>query len=847
KDAAASAIYGARGSNGVIIITTKKGKSGKARILFDARLGKNSRAIPAYDVITNPGEYYEMYWESLRNKNLESMSYLEANIAASKNLIDNGLVYNIYKNVPNNEAIDPVTGKLNPNAKEKKWNDNWLTDPFRSGLRQEYNLSISSGSESNNLYASLSYVGDEGYVSNSDFNRISARLKMEQKVGDFVNVGGSLNYSKTDMNNVAASNTQYNNIFMFGQQIAPIYPIYLYDLHTGAPLLNDKGKKRYDFGETYARPYAAQQNPMATVKAGEYHVGVDVMSLRGFFEVNFLKDFKFTANMAYDIFNTQDVRYMTPIGGDAYNVGGRAYRTLERYSALNANELLNYSKKLDLHAVDVLFGHENKKDHQKKMYGHMTNFVNPDNSEFSNATKYQELTSASLEYALEGYFSRLDYNYDDKYYLTASLRTDASSRFHPDVRWGTFWAVGGSWRISRESFLHDVSFIHDLKWKISYGTQGNDNLLDVDGVTPVWYAYKDLYSVDRVDGEGAMSWIHRGNPKLTWEKSNNFNTGFELLAWDERLSFSFDYFIKDTKDLLYRKPKAASEGLPNFQWVNDIDMRNKGVEFEMSVDIVKTQDLKWNINLNATHYKNQLTKLPVDKQELIEKDGGYQAGSYWRKIGGSIFDFYTYEYAGVDPKTGLAQYNKYEKDDNGIEKATLVNATANATLRETGKSAIPDWYGGLGTSIDWKGFDFSVQTAFQLGGYIMDDIYAGFMNSGASGTNFHKDMFKRWTPENTETKVPKLIYENRDQNDISDRWLTDASYFSIRNITLGYTLPKKITRSMKLEKLRFYAVADNVWYISHRKGLDVRQSFTGLVSYAYSPLRTISLGISANF
>ncbi|MDR0683166.1 MAG: SusC/RagA family TonB-linked outer membrane protein, partial [Dysgonamonadaceae bacterium] len=847
KDAAANSIYGARGSNGVIIITTKKGKSGKVQISFDTRVGANSRGIPTYDVITDAGEYYEMYWESLRNKNLESMNYMEANLAASSSLINGNLIYNVYKDIPNNQLIDPLTGKLNPNATEKKWNDNWLKDPFRNGLRQEYNVSVSSGTESTDVYASLSYLDDKGYVSNSDFNRVSARLKVEQKIGEYVKVGGSINYAKTDMNNLTASNTFYSNIFFFGQQIAPIFPIYLYDLNTGEAVLDSKGNKQYDFGETYARPFAAQQNPMATVDAGENKIIVDVVSSRGFFEINFLKNFKFTANIAYDMFNTMQTEYMTPIGGDAYEVGGRGEKQTSRYSALNANQLLNYNRKFDLHSVDVLLGHETKQDSRNYLYGHMTNFINPESSEFSNAARYQDLTSAYLEYALEGYFSRLDYDYDEKYYLTASLRADASSRFHPDVRWGNFWAIGGSWRISQESFLKDVSFIDDLKLRVSYGTQGNDNLLDTDGVTPLWYAYRDLYSVNRVDGEGAMSLTSRGNTELTWEKSNNFNTGFELLAWDNRLSLGFDYFIKETKDLLYQKPIAVSEGLPDFKWVNDIDMENTGVEIELGVDIIKTNDFKWNVNLNATHYKNKLTKLPSDKKEAIEKDGGYQAGSYWRKIGGSIYDFYTYEYAGVDPETGMAQYNAYTKDEEGKEIITKVNVTSDATLRETGKSAIPDLYGGLGTSIDFKGFDFSLQTAFQLGGYVMDGVYQSFMNPGESGTNFHKDMFSRWTPENRNTEIPKLLFENQDQSAVSDRWLTDASYFTIRNITLGYTFPKKLTQSVKLEKLRIYAVSDNVWYVSQRKGLDVRQSFSGAVSYAYSPLRTISLGISANF
>jgi TonB-linked SusC/RagA family outer membrane protein len=836
KDAAANSMYGARGSNGVIIITTKKGKSGKTSLNFDARIGVNDRGIPTYDIIQDPGEFYELYWESLRNKNLESMSYLEANLAASTDLIDNSLKYNVYKNVPNNKLIDPATGKLNPNATVKKWNDSWLKDPFTNGLRQEYNFNVSAGTGKTDIYASLSYLDDNGYVVNSDFKRVTTRLKIDQKITDFMKVGGSVGYTNTAQNNVDASGSNYSNIFMFGQQIAPIYPIYLYDIDSGDLILDSKKQRQYDFGTEFTRPYSSEQNPLATIAANIKKNIYDVVTSRGYFEVTFLKDFKFTANLSYDIFNLSLTDYATPIGGDAKDVGGRGYKESTRYTALNANQLLNYSKKINSHSVDVLLGHESKKDSSQDLWGHMTKFVNPENPEFSNAALYQDMSSSYQEYSLEGYFSRLEYNYADKYYVTASLRADASSRFHPDVRWGNFWALGASWRLSKESFFNDVSFINDLKIKASYGTQGNDNI-------GVWYAYKNLYSVNRVDGEPAMSWSFRGNPELTWEKSNNFNAGFEALAWDERLSLNVEYFIKKTTDLLYMRPIPVSEGLPDVKWVNDIDMQNNGIEVELGLDLIKSNDLKWAINLNATHYKNKLTKLPSDKPET-----GYQAGSYWREIGGSIFDYYTYEYAGVDKNTGRALYNKYTKNEqSGLETVETTAVQSEATLRKTGKNPIPDIYGGFGSSIDFKGFDFSVQTAFQLGGYVMDGVYQVFMNPGDKGRNFHKDSFKRWTPNNTDTDVPKLIYEDQNQAAVSDRWLTKSSYFSIRNITLGYSFPKKLIQSVKLEKLRVYAVADNVWYTSNRKGLDVRQSFEGSVGYAYSVLRTISFGVSVGF
>jgi TonB-linked SusC/RagA family outer membrane protein len=846
KDAAANSLYGARGSNGVIIITTKRGKTGKATVNFDIKTGFNSRGVPAYDVISDPGEYYEMYWESLRNKNLASgMSYMEANTTASAGLINN-LKYNIFKGVPDAELIDPATGKLNPAATTRKWNDSWLNDPVKNGSRSEYNFNISQGKDNSNIYASLSYLDDNGYVANSDFKRFTTRLKAEQKIGEYVKINGSLNYTNASTENVGSANTNYSNIFMFGQQIAPIYPIYLYDQTTGDLILDSNGKKRYDFGTEYARPYASEQNPAATLEADINKIIVDVFTAHGSFELDFLKDFKFTVNTGYDIFNTVTTEFATPIGGDAKNVGGRGEKQTARYSALNVNQLLNYKKEINNHHVDVLLGHEIKHDNTNSLYGHMTNFVDPSNPEFSNAARYQDLTSSDLSYSLEGYFGRLDYNLAEKYYLTASLRTDGSSRFDPDKRWGQFWAVGGSWRISKESFMQMFGFINEMKIKASYGTQGNDNI-------GTWYAYKNLYTVNRIDGEPSTSLSFRGNPDLTWEKSENFNTGIELNAWNSRISLTAEFFIKQTKDLLYAKPLAVSEGLPSTIYVNDLDMKNTGFEIELGVDVIKARDLKWNVNLNVTHYKNELTRLPSDKAEQVAKDGGYVAGSYWRSIGGSIYEYYTYEYAGVDEATGKALYNVYDKtrDDNGkligYEKKDPTTINSSATLMATGKSPIPDIYGGIGSTVEFRGIDFSVQTAYQIGGYVMDGVYQNFMNPGGSGENFHKDMFKRWTPENPKTNVPLLLYEDQDQNASSDRWLTDASYFSIRNITLGYTFPKKWIEKLKIEKIRIYGVADNVWYTSKRKGLDVRQSFSGTVSYVYSPIRTVSVGIQLSF
>ena len=845
KDAAANSMYGARGSNGVIMVTTKGSKSGKARINFEARYGFNTRGVGNYDIITDAGEWYEMQYESYRNSLAPSMGQAAASQYAAKNLIKNLVKYNKFAGVADDAIIDPNTGKLNPAATTYKWNDDWTKDAFENGTRQEYNVNISGGNDKTQAYASLGYLSDEGYMVGSGFDRISARVKVDQQVGKHFRVGGNIAYANTIRQSFGSEGGNYSNIFMFSQNIAPVYPIYLYDAN-GQLMYDEKGNVRYDFGTEYVRPYAAEQNPYATAKESLTKYMADNLSTRGYFEAKFLNDFKFTLNVAYDVFNNTNTDFTTPIGGDAFSVGGRGYNYTSRRGALNINQLLNWTREFGEHNFNVLLGHETKNDKYKYLEGHMTNFADPTNPDFSNAAQYQGLTSYSAEYALEGYFGKVDYDYADKYYLTASYRRDGSSKFHADNRWGGFWAVGGSWRAKEEAFLKDVEWLDNLKVKASFGTQGNDNIL-ASGYT-IWKAYSDLYTVDRVDGSAAFTKYLRGNKDLTWEKSNNFNAGVEvgLFNW---LDLNVDFFIKETKDMLYYSPLPSSEGSPAGIYRNEMDMKNTGIEFELNAKIFDTDNLKWNVSLNGTHYKNELTKLPVSKPAEKYPDG-YQSGMYWRKIGGSLYDFYVYEYAGVDPTNGKPLYNKYLTDDNGNETGEVETTSdiLEATRRQSGKTSIPDFVGGLSTTVEAYGFDLTVQTAFQLGGYVYDSSYASFMTQGDAGQNFHKDMFNRWTPANTNTNIPALGYQVQSQSinngNYVDFYLTDASYFSLRNVTLGYTLPKTWLQKAGIEKLRVYLTGDNIWLQSKRKGLDPRLYFTGETNFSYSALSTYSIGLN---
>lgn len=846
KDAAANSLYGSRGSNGVIMITTKKGLAGgKPRVSIDMRWGVNSRGVQTYDVLTSPQDYYELSWEAIRN-NLYSgaTTYTQAGYAASNTLMTD-LGYNIYKGIPNNQVIDPLTGKLNPNATQQLWDESWLDESFRNGLRQEYNASLSGGADKTQYYFSAGHIADEGYVRNSDFKRTNVRLKIDQTMSDNLKLGGNLAYAKTIGNTPSAGGSNYSNLFMFSQMIAPIYPVYMRDWTTGEILYDNDGNKRYDFGEfdpkdpnSKARPYAGLQNPLSTMQNDIRGFNIDNLSSRAYVDYTFLKDFKLSVNVAYDIFNSQEQAFMTPIGGDAKNVSGRNSKEWGRYEVMNVNQLLNYNKEInDKHNISALVGHETKADTYSLISGDMSNFLDPGNPEFANAASIDDLTSYVNKYKLEAYLSRAEYNYDDKYYLSASFRRDASSKFHPDNRWGNFWSVGASWRLKEENFLTNVDAVDNLKIRASYGTQGNDGIANN-------APYLDQFEVTRLDGQIGVDYVFRGNPDLEWEKSTNLNLGldFELFKF---LTFEGDFFIKETTDLLYQKPLPVSGGAPVWIWDNQIDMKNTGFEFNLGMDLINTNDLKWNLSINGMTYKNELTRLPENK----DQEKGYVAGAYWRKIGGSLYDWYTYEYVGVDVATGESMWSIEVKDESGNVTGIETTKDYSAASRfETGKSALPKLSGGISTTVDFKGFDFSLSTAYQLGGWTMDSYYQNLMGAGGSaGSNWHKDIFKRWTPGYTNTDVPRLTKSDQNANATSDRFLIESDYFSLRNITLGYSLPSRVLSDIKVETLRFYVVADNIFFLSRRKGLDPRQSFAGTTGYVYSPIRTVSFGVNMKF
>lgn len=858
KDAASNALYGARGANGVILVTTKKGTTGKATVNVDAKWGTNRRGVPNYDVMTSPQEYIETFYTAMLN----GYAGGDPNAVLSNGMTGNqyingllfgtdGLRYPVYS-VPTGEGYIGVDGKLNPNAQLGRvfgdyfiTPDNWEKELLdNSNLRQEYNVNISGSTEKMNYYMSAGYLDDSGLIPGSSFSRLSFRLKADYQVKEWLKVGANVAYSNIvsqypDEQTTSGSSA---NLFYITNNIAPIYPLYIRNAD-GSIRKDSRGFTMYDYGNgmytdgttSLNRPFLSQSNPASALQLDKNEYNMDILSGRAFVELSILEGLKATANWGMDLDNTRYAEMMNPYYGQyAGNTGGVVSISQSRVFSINQQYLLTYKKNFGDHNIDLLAGFESFDYKSQSLSGSKQKLYNPNIVELNNAINSPRTNSSTANYATAGFLFRGQYDYLEKYFASASFRRDASSRFHPDNRWGNFWSIGLGWLMNKESFLENVSWIDMLKFKISYGAQGNDNIGN-------YYAYLDQYSVSNSNNDFALALSYKGNKDITWETSHSFNTGFDFEFFKGRLNGTVEYFSRKTTDMLYNKPMNASAGYASIP-MNVGSMTNKGVELDLNGILIDTNDITWSLNFNLTHFKNKINKLdPSLNGEMI-------SGSYIYREGESRYQFYLRDFAGVDPETGLAMYYKditdAEGNVTGREKTT---DAPNATRYGTG-DILPKLYGGFGTSLNAYGFDLSISFAYQLGGRMYDNGYASLMNSGTDpGQNWHKDILKAWTADNTGSNIPRLSTTDQYANYLSNRFLTKSDYLSINNIVLGYTLPKNWVRSLNINSLRIYMSADNVALFSKRKGFDPRQSYTTASADVYSPIRSISGGISLSF
>ena len=865
KDAASNALYGARGANGVIMITTKRAKMGDAKVTFDGKWGMNNKALQSYDLTETAGEYYEMHYKALYNNYRLNRGYSnqEAYMAANTALVGpatgGGVGYNVMT-YPAGQNLIGENGRLNPLATEgrlvtdSKGNqfylqpDNWLDALYKNSFRQEYNVSVSAATEKSNFYASFGYLDNDGIIDGSSMERYTARLRADYQAKKWLKVGANMSYTNFTWNNGNSADSEGasdgGNAFATAYQIAPVYPLYIRDAN-GNIMVDSNGLQIYDIGDGAnggaLRTNGGTSNDLQDIQLNKYISEGNAFSVNGFADFLLYKGLKLTINGSTTVDETRGTTLLNPYYGQFATSGGVVSKSHSRTWEYNLQQLLNYNNTFGEHTIDVLLGHEMYSLKSYYVGASKSGMFSYDNDELDALiTDGSKATSYITQYNNEGYFFRAQYDYAEKVFVSASYRRDASSKFHPDHRWGNFWSVGAAWLINREGWFN-APWVDLLKIKASYGSQGNDN------ISP--YLYTDLYSISN-DGNGNISTIfaRKGNENITWETNANLNVGVEFGFWGNRLTGSVDFFDRTTTDMLFELPVPSSLGYSSI-WTNIGDMNNRGVEIDLAADLIRSKNVLWSFNLNMTHYRNKLVRLPDDyKQNEIDGHWGYISSSYFHGEGLPFYTFYMPTYAGVSDN-GESMWYTY--NDQGERVTTTSYSEASANGKELQGDSTPDLYGGFGTSLNLYGVDLSISFTYQIGGLVYDSGYAYFMNSPmgtSTGFNYHRDLANAWTPENLNSDIPRFVYGDQYTNATSSRFLTDASYLNIQNITLGYTLPQHITRKFYVDRLRIYLACDNVWYWSRRQGLDPRQGITGGSNpFYYAPIRTISGGVTITF
>lgn len=872
KDAAATAIYGSRGSNGVVVITTKTGKGKESFIDVDANFGTNMSLIPRYDVIKSPEQFIALAWEGLYNQGLglATPSADPAAYASNRLFGPTAGGLNATTNIWNSTGanlIDPATRQVRAGVTRKYDPENWEDYAFQSSNRSEINVRLGGSANKTNYYTSLGYLNDIGYSIKSDYKRLTGRVNLTHEVKPWLNGGMNLSFTNSKRNR-GGQTEDSGSVFWFVDNIPPIYPLFLRDAAGVKVPDTFFGGDQYDYGTT-GRRFGSLTNSIADAKYDTFRDDRNEVNGNVSLNANIIEGLTFENTFGLQYYNNKNVNRNNKFYGSAASQNGAIYLENTELTSINLLNLLRYKKTFGDHNLQVLAAHEITKYKLNYIDASRYNLVLNGSEDINNGTVTNPSYSYTDAYGLESYFGQATYDYKNKYFLSASLRTDGSSRFLND-KWGTFGSVGAAWLISSEDFMANQTIFSSLKLKASYGLIG-----DQAGVG--FYPGYNLLNIDNVGDQPGLSINTIGNPDLTWETSKMFQTGVEFNI-GKYITAAVDYYSKNTDDLIFNRGVGPSSGFANIR-VNGGKLRNQGLEFDVVGHILKGEGFYLDLGVNGEMFSNKLTAMPIDPSTGQQKPLDPQ-GNYAYSAGHSIYDFYVRKYIGVDMADGKSQWETYFIDTNGngvpdgglIENLAgeyigslssylaanpdkagqLVKTTTktyqNATQQYDGRSAIPDVRGAINLNGGFKGFDLSIQMIYSLGGYAYDGAYATLMGNGlVANNNWHKDILDRWqSPAQPGNGIVPRISNNQDANvsSSSSRFITKADYFSLNNVRLGYTIPANITSKFGVAGLNVWVSGDNLYFTSKREGFNPSTSEPGSTNtYRYSPLSTISAGL----
>ncbi len=890
KDAASAALYGNRASNGVILITTKKGKQGKLNVTLDIKQGTYSRGIKEYSTV-NPYEFMELEWQNLRNFNNMhgAASDAEAKAAATADIFDNRVYLNIFNKA--NDKLFTEDGKIVSDAKILDGYNgdlDWFDQTVRSGYRQEYNISINGADEKKDYLLSLGYLDENGYMKSSGFDRLSARVAVNVQPKKWVKMG--LNIAGTHQNRTTSysdGDTSIANPFYFSRYISPIYPVHLHDINTGEYILDAFGNKQWDGGSYIDQDGQVQitRNQLADRHViWENEANIDRTTRNTLNSVAYV-DFNLPYNFTLSLKGNLNLRSSVNRSFDNSQIGdgkgnnGRAKREEYQYKNYTFQQQLHWSQEYGVHSIDALIGHENYYNNYNYLYGYKTNEVFEGKSTLRNYTDITNLYDYDSNYRTESYLARARYGYDNRYNFEASFRRDGSSRFAKNARWGNFWSVGANWVISNENFMKAYDWVNYLKLRADFGQVGNDAGSGL-------YGYWALYGSTQNAKEGAY-WISQlPNEDLKWETGQSWGVAVDGRLFN-KLNFSIEYFDKRNKDLLFDVNLPLSAGGTTTSSAEAVvtknigTISNKGIEISADMDVFKTKDWKVNVGANITLLKNEVLKMPEQNKDGII-DGT-------KKIieGKDRYAYFVYTYEGINTKNGLSLYKFNDEDyffktadgtvygnatsgeeltGNKLDGVVAINGTPYAYTTSYAKkefhgSAMPTAYGSFNFSVSWKSLSLYTLFTYSLGGKVMDYNYQSLMSEGTSPANLHKDALNSWTYDQATAidavdpnGLPMLNYSPTINSDInasltstSSRWLTSASYLILKNINLSYQLPKEWVRKADLEGVTLTLACENLFTKTARQGMNPQMSYAGTQSNSLVTPRVFSVGLNVRF
>lgn len=859
KDASSASLFGNRAANGVVLITTKRAKNdSKPVVTMYTNHGAFVRGIAEYERL-DADKWMEIQWRGMKNYALstESLGITDEAAAsqyASEHLIGDLVKRNVYDAA--DDALFDADGKLIAKKKAGYDDTNWQDAVQKTGYRQEWGLSYTSSNERHNLYASFDYLNEEGYIITTGFERFSARVNSQITPTDWFKLGVNVYGTKQQQNyNSSANSTYYANPFYGTRRMAPVYPIYLHN-EDGSYALDDNGEKQYDT----VSDYLSNRNIVYELYADNERN--NRYTVDGTVYGTFILPYGFEATVkANDNIRIRSYQsYNNPKIGDGAANNGRFKSGEYRFQTINFQQQINWSHEYDLSHVDALLAHESYSYKSRVISGMNTDMSLAGVYVMSNFTTNSNLDGYEEEDNTESYLGRLRYNYNDTYFLEASFRRDGSSRFSSDRRWGNFWSFGAAWDMTSEDFISNLGWFNYLKLRASYGQVGNNAGIDT-------YAYQALYEIGKNGGSAALYTKQLSANDLQWEANHTFDVALEGNLFG-RFDFSVGYFNKISENLLFEVPLPSSAGsyiwgdyayMTNFQNIGSL--RNSGWELSADVDVIKGNGWLWKVGVDASFIKNKIEELP--NHEDIQK------GSYRRlSEGHALNDFYTYHFEGVDQMTGNSLYTLDEEQKADAEQAgklVSINGkdyTTDVTYgkRDWAGSPFPKCYGSIHTDLSWKNISLSILSTYQIGGKVYDSSYADLMSTSASSANAnHKDILKSWNgvPAGmTETSanrikkngIPVVNHNLTSYNNAgSDRWLIDASYLVMKNITLSYSLPKNWMDAIGVLDITVKGGVENAFTLTKRQGLNPQYSYSGAQDATYVTARIFNVGATIKF